>query len=317
MSSNELAGTAPEADISAQLTAQLTAPSTAPLGPPDLPAPPAAEADTQAPTDESGTAADPESPTASAKPELSTAQCMALLVEHFPGLFVALPPPGTPHQGAAPKPLKLRIQADLQQRLPGVFTRKALSLTLHRYTTATPYLRALVQSPTRFDLDGQPAGELSDEHRQAAQTELDRRKALVAERRAAQRAAAPPEAPRSDRPRREGAPSRAPKPQGAGRSSLDDRAGRGERPGRPPRAASSERFEPSARAVQAPRSEPRDSAPAAVLPSDPAQRERAQLLRAWEGTALTKRNFCMLKGLSEADFDAQIAQAQQERGPRR
>jgi hypothetical protein len=49
---------------------------------------------------------------------------------------------------------------------------------------------------------------------------------------------------------------------------------------------------------------------------DDAQRQRALLLRAWEGSPLTKANFCALKGLSEADFDAQIAQAQQERGPR-
>jgi hypothetical protein len=37
------------------------------------------------------------------------------------------------------------------------------------------------------------------------------------------------------------------------------------------------------------------------------------LLRAWEGSALSKANFCTLKRLSEAEFDALIAQAQQER----
>ena len=78
-----------------------------------------------------------------------------------------------------------------------------------------------------------------------------------------------------------------------------------------------DRAERAPRADRAPQAEPRETPASAVLPSDPAQRERAQLLRAWEGTALTKRNFCMLKGLSEADFDVQIAQAQQERGARR
>ncbi len=53
------------------------------------------------------------------------------------------------------------------------------------------------------------------------------------------------------------------------------------------------------------------------MPQDPAQRDRWQLLRAWESTSLSKSNFCALKRLTEADFDAQIAQARQERGAAR
>lgn len=47
---------------------------------------------------------------------------------------------------------------------------------------------------------------------------------------------------------------------------------------------------------------------------DPAQRERAQLLRAWESSSLTKANFCVLKRMTEAEFDAALALARTERG---
>ncbi len=52
-------------------------------------------------------------------------------------------------------------------------------------------------------------------------------------------------------------------------------------------------------------------------PVDEAQRQRALLLRTWESSPLTKANFCTLKRMSEAEFDAQIAQAQTERASRR
>jgi ProP effector len=63
---------------------------------------------------------------------------------------------------------------------------------------------------------------------------------------------------------------------------------------------------------QAPRERPPPAAPA--LPADPAQRERAQLLRAFESSPLSKANFCVLKRISEAELDAQLAQARAERG---
>ena len=51
-------------------------------------------------------------------------------------------------------------------------------------------------------------------------------------------------------------------------------------------------------------------------PEDPARRERATLLRSFEGSPLTAANFCALKGLAMADFDAQIALARRERDER-
>ena len=53
---------------------------------------------------------------------------------------------------------------------------------------------------------------------------------------------------------------------------------------------------------------------AAALPADPAQRERAMLLRAFESSPLSKANFCVLKRISEAELDAALAQARAERG---
>ena len=53
----------------------------------------------------------------------------------------------------------------------------------------------------------------------------------------------------------------------------------------------------------------------AALPVDPAQRERALLLRSFESSPLSKANFCALKGLTEAALDSALAQAQAERVP--
>ncbi len=94
------------------------------------------------------------------------ADCGEQLRQHFPALF-----------GDGFKPLKLHIQSDIQQRVPGVFSKQALTQFLRRYTGNTGYLIALTRSPHRFDLDGQPAGEVSEAHRQAATEELARRRA--------------------------------------------------------------------------------------------------------------------------------------------
>jgi len=97
----------------------------------------------------------------------------AELAQRFPALF-----------GGAPKPLKLRIQSDIQERAPGVFSKQALSTFFRRYTGSTSYLIAVTKAQSRFDLDGQPAGELSEEHRKIAAEELTRRRARNEERRA-------------------------------------------------------------------------------------------------------------------------------------
>jgi sRNA-binding protein len=342
--------------------------------------------------DDGGSAEDsPPAPGQPAVPTLPPAVVAAKLAELFPALF-------TPGQA---KPLKLRIQADIQQRAPGVFTKKALSVFLHRLTWSRGYLVALTQSPHRFDLDGQPAGDVAEEHRQAATTELARRKALMDARRAAEREAAranrrpargprpgagaaagesqpgaaalagteannaaagqaagerPPRAPRpegrgprpegrrgpgaegqggrpGDRgPRPAGSERRGPRPDGG--APQRDRAAqpgpRGDGAGRPPRAGGGT-FGSDRRNDRPPRDlregrdqrdqrdhrEPRDERPQEPLtPEGEARRARAQLLRAWETTALSRGNFCALKGLKEADFEALLTQARSERGSR-
>lgn len=97
--------------------------------------------------------------------EPSVADTKARLAELFPALF-----------RGEPKPLKLRIQADIQERAPGVFTKQVLSAFLRRHTGTTSYLIAASKAKQRFDLDGNPAGEFSEEHRQVALEELARRR---------------------------------------------------------------------------------------------------------------------------------------------
>lgn len=151
------------------------------------------------------------------RPEPSLADTARLLAEHFPALFGA----------GATKPIKLRIQADINRRAPGVFTKKALSVFLQRHTTRTEYLRALVaEGATRIDLDGQPVGKIAAEHRDAAGVELERRRAIVEARKHAEREAA--RASRHDaRPLRA---SRPPLPSQQAEVSQSASAATGERP---------------------------------------------------------------------------------------
>ena len=231
--------------------------------------------------------------------DLSPAATGARLAALFPALFV-----GPDGQGTW-RAIKLRIHADIQARAPGQFSKRALGIFFSRYTTTTPYLKALAApGAQRFDLDGQSAGEIAEEHRAAAVEELERRRAIAAERRAAQR---PQRAPTSvqrdavareadaERPAPEGPPQQR-RPQ-AGQPRSDARAARppregGERGdarcGRPePRGASSPRpSAPTARRPPRPNDErlaaspsAPERAPSAALPTDPAQRERALLLR--------------------------------------
>lgn len=325
----------------------------------------AATADQAAPAVDAATDGDAAAPVA-APPAMSPADCARELAQRFPGLF----------DGPA-KPLKLRIQADIQARAPGVFSRSVLSAFLRRLTGSTAYLNALSRAPARLDLDGQPAGEISEEHRNLALEELARRRALRQERRIAEGGAQPPRPgrgprppaaegttaegaptrpadarpPRGPRPPRDGAPrdgaprdggarpprgefrgesrgeprperrERPPRPEGA-RAEAPRRDARGPRPeGRPGDRPRQDR-RPDARAGQRPdnradhRADQRPEAAEARI-EDPERRARARLLREWESTALTRANFCVLRGVPEAQFDALLEQARAEaRGER-
>ena len=91
----------------------------------------------------------------------------------FPALF-----------GREIKPIKLHIQQEIQARAPGLFSRRALSAFLGRYTRSTAYLIAVSRGSQRFGLDGEASGELSEEHRDGARQELARRRASRQEREA-------------------------------------------------------------------------------------------------------------------------------------
>jgi ProP effector len=192
-----------------------------------------------------------------------------LLAERFPAVFA-------PGQA---RPLKLKIQADIQARLETPPSRKVLSIVLQRHTTSTAYLRAMATATQRFDLDGQPAGELAEEHRSAAQAEVERRRAIVAEKRAAER-----EAERAVQREQQRDQQRAQRQQQRAEQQTQ-------------RAAQAEAH--------------------AQREAEGAERAgRATLLRAFETTTLTRGNFCALKGIAEAELDAALALARDERAQR-
>jgi len=143
---------------------------------------PTTPSDDQAPESVASTAAaavapapeaTPAAPAASepAAPAAPVADATTELKALFPALFTG-----------KPKPVKLRIQADIQERAPGKFSKAQLSAFLRRHTGSTGYLIALTQAKTRFDLDGNPAGEITEEHLTAAREELARRKGARQER---------------------------------------------------------------------------------------------------------------------------------------
>lgn len=284
----------------------------------------------------------PASLAAASRPEPSVSDTARLLAEQFPALFGA----------GVIKPIKLRIQSDIHQRAPGVFTKKALSIFLQRHTTATAYLRALVaEGATRIDLDGQPAGEIAAEHRDAAGVELERRRAIVEAKKLAGREAArasrhearPPRPPRPTAPSQPAAAAQpasqatekrpvttSARPAQPGSSDRPRRtrppqAGGQRGPGRPgdsgsgaPRRAHPPR--PERNPARAPDQEAVNAPAMQLTPEQAAdaeaRRQRALLLRSFEQSPLSKANFGALKGLSEAALDALLALARQERGAR-
>lgn len=130
--------------------------------------PPASQPPVDAPEAAASDSAPADAPASVA---MTPADCSQRLKQLWPALFA----------GAA-KPIKLRIQKDIQARSPGTFARPVLSAFLHRHTGSTSYLLAIAKGGARFDLDGQAAGEISEEHRKAAGDELARRRANRAAR---------------------------------------------------------------------------------------------------------------------------------------
>jgi ProP effector len=71
-------------------------------------------------------------------------------------------------------PLAIGVDKQLVARLPGV-EKKALRIALALHTNSTRYLKVMEKALQRFDLDGNAAGEVTEEHRTRASEVLKER----------------------------------------------------------------------------------------------------------------------------------------------
>ncbi|HEX4502738.1 MAG TPA: RNA chaperone ProQ [Scandinavium sp.] len=138
----------------------------------------------------------------------SSKEVIAFLAERFPQCFSA--------EGEA-RPLKIGIFQDLVTRVEGEMnlSKTQLRSALRLYTSSWRYLYGIKAGATRVDLDGNPCGELDEQHVSHARQQLEEAKARVqaqrAEQQAKKREAAiaagePVDAPRRERKPRPAAP---------------------------------------------------------------------------------------------------------------
>ena len=85
-------------------------------------------------------------------------------------------------------PLIIGIDKHLLERQPDLH-RKTLRIALGQHTNSLRYLKTVEKASYRFDLDGKPAEELTDEHRKHAATVLRERFKKEADQRKAHRLA--------------------------------------------------------------------------------------------------------------------------------
>jgi len=86
------------------------------------------------------------------------------------------------------KPLALGIHKVLMERQPEL-GKDAIRKALHLHTSSTRYLKALSNAAQRFDLDGNAAGEVTEEQRKQATDEVKERIRKANEKRKAEEAA--------------------------------------------------------------------------------------------------------------------------------
>lgn len=82
-------------------------------------------------------------------------------------------------------PLAIGIHKLIRERLPEL-TRDQVGRALRIHTGSTRYLKALSRAEQRFDLDGQPAGEVTEEQRKQAAGQVRERIQKANERRKAE-----------------------------------------------------------------------------------------------------------------------------------
>lgn len=90
-------------------------------------------------------------------------------------------------------PLAIGIDKQLFAALPEL-SRKSVRLAMRSHTMSTRYLKEMEKAAQRLNLDGTPAGEVTDENRQHATEQLKERFKKQAEQRKATEAAAKAEA---------------------------------------------------------------------------------------------------------------------------
>ena len=103
-------------------------------------------------------------------------EVIAYIAECFPKCFTL--------EGEA-KPLKIGIFQDLAERLTDdqKVSKTQIRAALRQYTSSWRYLHGVKAGAIRVDLDGNPAGELEEEHVEHAKTALSESKAKVQARR--------------------------------------------------------------------------------------------------------------------------------------
>ncbi|HBQ1993398.1 TPA: RNA chaperone ProQ [Klebsiella pneumoniae] len=153
-----------------------------------------------------------------------------LLAERFPQCFSA--------EGEA-RPLKIGIFQDLVERVGGEMnlSKTQLRAALRLYTSSWRYLYGVKAGAIRVDLDGNPCGELEEQHIAHARQQLEEAKARVQAQRAAQQAK-----------KREAAAA-------AGQQDEGVRRERKPRPQQPRRKEGAEQRKPRPVAAKAPREE--------------------------------------------------------------
>ncbi|ECY4930687.1 RNA chaperone ProQ [Salmonella enterica subsp. enterica serovar Ajiobo] len=109
----------------------------------------------------------------------SSKEVIAFLAERFPHCFSA--------EGEA-RPLKIGIFQDLVERVGGEMnlSKTQLRSALRLYTSSWRYLYGVKPGATRVDLDGNPCGELEEQHVEHARKQLEEAKARVQAQRAEQ-----------------------------------------------------------------------------------------------------------------------------------
>lgn len=86
-------------------------------------------------------------------------------------------------------PLAIGTHKVIKERMPEL-DGKQLRSALKNHTASTRYLKALLQGDKRFDLDGNPSGEITEEQRQQASEALRERFKKKAEQHKAEQLAA-------------------------------------------------------------------------------------------------------------------------------